>query len=83
MLIVEDVITTGKSVLECSNIVKMHKANLVGYACIIDRSNENVSIKDKIISQIQFNIETFTEDKVPEDLRKIQPIRPGSRNLSK
>ena len=83
VLIVEDVITTGKSALECSNIVRMSKANLVGYACIIDRSSNSVSIKDKIVSQIQFNIETFSEDKIPEDLRKIHPIKPGSRNLSK
>ena len=83
VLVVEDVITTGKSVLECSNIVKKNKANLVGYACIIDRTNNNISIKDKIVSQIQFNIETFSEDKIPEDLKKIQPTKPGSRNLSK
>ena len=83
VLIVEDVITTGKSVLECSDIVKTNKANLVGYACIIDRSDENVVIKDKIVSQIKFNIETFSEDKLPEQLKKIRPIKPGSRNLSK
>jgi orotate phosphoribosyltransferase len=82
VLIVEDVITTGKSALECSSIVKTNNANLVGYACIIDRSNENISIKDKIVYQLQFNLETFSEDKLPEDLKKIQPIKPGSRNLS-
>jgi orotate phosphoribosyltransferase len=82
VLVVEDVITTGKSALECSNIVKTNNANLVGYACIIDRSHENISIKDKIVFQLQFNLETFSEDKLPEDLKKIQPIKPGSRNLS-
>ena len=40
VLIVEDVITTGKSAVECSKIVLEFKANLVGYACIIDRSKE-------------------------------------------
>ncbi len=83
VLIVEDVITTGKSALECLNIVKISKANLVGYACIIDRSNENALIKDKIVSQIKFNIETFSEDMLPEELKKIKPIKPGSRDLSK
>ena len=83
VLIVEDVITTGKSALECSDIVKMSKANLVGYVCIIDRSSEKISIKDKIISQMKFNIETFSKGKIPEDLRKIPPIKPGSLNLSK
>ena len=38
ILIVEDVITTGKSSLECSNLVKDFKGIIVGYACIIDRS---------------------------------------------
>ena len=83
VLIVEDVITTGRSVLECSTIVKMSKANIVGYVCIVDRSNEKISIKDQIISQMQFYIETFSKDKIPEDLRKISPIKPGSSNLSK
>ena len=83
VLVVEDVITTGKSALECSNIVKNNKANLVGYACIIDRAVNNISIKDKIVSQIQFNIETFSADKIPDDLKKINPTKPGSRNLSK
>ena len=83
VLIVEDVITTGKSVLECANIVKTNKANLVGYACIIDRSNSDISIRDKIVSQMKFKIDTFTEDKLPDDLKKISPIKPGSRNTSK
>ena len=83
VLIVEDVITTGKSALECANIVNENKAMIVGYACIIDRTNDNISFKDKIISQIQFNIETFSKDKLPDELKKIKPIKPGSRNLSK
>ena len=83
VLIVEDVITTGKSALECSDLVKINKANLLGYACIIDRSKKDIPIKDQIVSQMQLNIETFSEDKIPENLRKILPIKPGSRNLSK
>jgi len=83
VLIVEDVITTGKSVLECAKIVKANKANLIGYACIIDRSNSDISISDEIVSQMKFKIDTFTEDKLPGDLKKISPIKPGSRNSSK
>ena len=56
VLIVEDVITTGKSALECHEIVKENKANLVGYACIIDRSDDNLLIKDEIISKVNNKI---------------------------
>tara|TARA_Y100000590_G_scaffold101113_1_gene114902 strand:+ start:5774 stop:6361 length:588 start_codon:yes stop_codon:yes gene_type:complete len=83
VLVVEDVITTGKSALECANLVKISKANVVGYACIIDRTTDESSIKDKIVSQMKFSIETFSKDKIPEELKKISPIKPGSKSLSK
>ena len=82
VLIVEDVITTGKSALECSEIVKINKAKLVGFACIIDRSDNNVLIKEKIISQIMINMVVFKENELPDKLKKISAIKPGSRNLS-
>ena len=83
VLVVEDVITTGKSALECSKLIEINKSKLVGFACIIDRSNSKVLIKDRIISQIKFEIETFKKNELPAELKKIYPIKPGSRNLSK
>ena len=81
VLIVEDVITTGKSSIECSNLVKINKANIVGYACIIDRSNGKTEINDKIISQIKLNIPTYKKENLPKELISIDPVKPGSRNL--
>ena len=83
VLIVEDVITTGKSALECLEIIKINKSNLVGYGCIIDRSSDKILIKSKIISQIKFKIDTFNDNNLPEELKKIQPTKPGTRNISK
>ena len=81
VLIVEDVITTGKSSLECSKIVKKNNAITVGYACIIDRSNGKSSVQGKIVSQISLNIPTYTEDNLPSTLSSIKAVKPGSRNL--
>ncbi len=81
VLIVEDVITTGKSSLECSQLVKDNNANIVGYACIIDRSNGKSEIKDKIISQVQLNIPTYKKDDLPKELQTLKAVKPGSRNL--
>ena len=81
MLIIEDVITTGKSSIECSKLVADNDAIIVGYACIIDRSNSNSNIKKKIVSQIELNIPTFKENKLPKSLSAIKPVKPGSRNL--
>ena len=81
VLIIEDVITTGKSSLECSELVTLAGATIVGFACIIDRSNGKTSINDKIISQVKLDIPTYTKNNLPEKLSSIKAIKPGSRNI--
>ena len=78
VLIVEDVITTGKSSLECSKLIKKNHANLLGFSCIIDRSTDKLLIKSNIVSQIKINIPTFNKKKIPKKLLKIKPNKPGS-----
>ena len=81
VLIVEDVITTGKSSLECSKLVSSAGAKIVGYACIIDRSKGESDIKEKIVSQIELDIPTYAKDNLPKSLSSIEAVKPGSRNL--
>ena len=81
VLIVEDVITTGKSSLECAKLILENDATIVGYACIIDRTNNNLSVKEKIISQVKLNIPTYKKDELPKNLASLKPTKPGSRNL--
>ena len=81
VLIVEDVITTGKSSLECSKLVESNNAQTIGYACIIDRSNDKLLIKEKIVSQVKLNIPTYNEKNLPKSLSTIKAVKPGSRNL--
>ena len=48
VLIIEDVITTGKSSMECVKLIKSSKAKLAGFASIIDRSTKkSLKIKKK------------------------------------
>ena len=83
VLIVEDVITTGKSSLECARLVKKHKSKVVGYACLINRSSKpSLKIKDKnIVSQIKLEIPTYKKNDLPIGLKKIPITKPGSRYL--
>ena len=82
VLIVEDVITTGKSSLECIKLIKKSKAKLIGFACIIDRSNKKtLKIKNKIVSQVKIDVPTFTKNNLPDYLKKIPITVPGSRHL--
>jgi orotate phosphoribosyltransferase len=81
VLIIEDVITTGKSSLECVKLIKKSHAILLGFACLIDRSDKKtLKIKGKkIISQIKLKIPTYKENNIPENLKKIPITKPGSR----
>ena len=81
VLIVEDVITTGKSSIECSKLVEIAGAEVLGFACLIDRSNRNSLINKKIVSQVEINIPTYSENNLPNNLISLTPIKPGSREL--
>ena len=83
VLIVEDVITTGKSSLECASLIKKAKARLIGFACIIDRSNKSsLKIKNKpLVSQLKIEAKTFKKNKIPAYLKEIPISSPGSRRI--
>ncbi len=80
VLIIEDVITTGKSSMECVRLIKKAKASLVGFATIIDRSTKkSLKIKRKIVSHLKINVPTYKANQLPKDLKSIPITRPGSR----
>ena len=80
VLIIEDVITTGKSSIECVKLIKKAKAKLIGFASIIDRSNKrNLKIKSKIISQLKIDVPVFNKKQIPNSLKLIPITTPGSR----
>jgi orotate phosphoribosyltransferase len=80
VLIIEDVITTGKSSLECVKLIKKAKASLVGFAAIIDRSSKkSLRIKTKIISHLKIDVPTYKKNEVPKNLNLIPITKPGSR----
>ena len=82
VLIIEDVITTGKSSLECVKLIKKAGAKLLGFSCIIDRSNKkDLKIKQKIISHMKINVLTFKKNKLPKSLKFIPISKPGSRHV--
>ena len=80
VLIIEDVITTGKSSMECVKLIKKSKAKLLGFASIINRSDKkNLKIKRKIISQIKIDIPSYKKNNLPNNLKLTAITVPGSR----
>jgi len=80
VLIMEDVITTGKSSMECVKLITSSKAKLIGFACIIDRSTKKtLKIKKKITSHMKIDVPTFKKNKLPISLKSLPITVPGSR----
>jgi len=80
VIIIEDVITTGKSSLECVKLITNAGAKLVGFASIIDRSTKKtLKIKKNIISQMKIDVPTFKKNNLPETLENTPITIPGSR----
>lgn len=85
VLVVEDVITTGKSSLETFELVKKYGAKVVAEACLVDRSGEHLEdiLKVPTISLLKVDIQTFDKNNVPAHLQGIEAVKPGSRFLKK
>ncbi len=86
VLVVEDVITTGKSSLETFELIKNSGAKIVAEACLVDRSgNDNLekTLKVPTTSLLKIEIKTFSENNIPSELKSIPAIKPGSRFLKK
>lgn len=86
VLVVEDVITTGKSSLETYELVKKFGAKIIAEASLIDRSSDD-KLEQKmgvpVISLLQIDVKTFDENNVPSELKNIPAIKPGSRFINK
>ena len=81
VLVVEDVITTGGSVQEIIEIVKLNEAVLVGVGCIVDRSNGKAHFDTKYFSAMEMEIVTYQPDHCPLCSTNVPITKPGSRGL--
>ena len=80
VLIIEDVITTGKSSLECVKLIKKANAKLLGFASIINRSSKkSLKIKTKIVSHLKIDVPVYSSNQLPDTLKSVPITTPGSR----
>ena len=80
VLIMEDVITTGKSSMECVKLITKSNAKVIGFASIIDRSTKkHLKIKKNIVSHLKIDVPSFKSNDLPNYLKKIPITVPGSR----
>ena len=79
VLIVEDVITTAKTIFETKEALKDFKCKIAGVACIVDRTNGKFNNDFKIYSLLKSSPVTYEPDNCPLCKQGIELIKPGSR----
>jgi len=81
VLMVEDVVTTGKSSMEAVECARAMGATVVGEACLVDRSNGKHGLTFPLAALMTLEVPTYAPDKLPAHLKDIPAVKPGSRWL--
>ncbi len=83
VVMVEDIVTTGLSSRECLAAIREHPGELLGAACIIDRSNGKADVGAPLVSLVCLDVPDYAADALPPELAALPAIKPGSRDLGK
>lgn len=78
ILIIEDVITRGGRVQETIDIIKREGGIPVGIGVLVDRSEGKVRFDAPVFSLVELSFPTYDPILIPENLKKIPAIKPGS-----
>ncbi len=79
VVIVEDVITTARTIFETKEAIKEFGCEVVGVACIVDRTQGKLDNEFKIYSLLQSSPITYKPEECPLCKQNIELVKPGSR----
>ncbi len=80
VVIVEDVMTTGKSTVEVLELVRKTGIEPVALVCIIDRrGNDAIELATPLVSLARLKIETWKPEGCPLCVEGVPAVKPGSR----
>ncbi|PIP59849.1 MAG: orotate phosphoribosyltransferase [Verrucomicrobia bacterium CG_4_10_14_3_um_filter_43_23] len=78
VLIVEDVITKGGRVQESLDVTRQHAADPVAVTVLVDRSQGQARFDVPLVSLLEMSFPVYEPDNLPEELKNIPAIKPGS-----
>ncbi|MEE8359960.1 MAG: orotate phosphoribosyltransferase [Candidatus Omnitrophota bacterium] len=79
VLVVEDVVTTGKSTKEVLEVIRSTGASIVGIGALVDRLN-GTAFNENYASLVRIEIPTFKPEECPLCKKEQPVIKPGSRS---
>jgi orotate phosphoribosyltransferase len=83
ILIVEDVVTTGKSYMECAKALETAGAKITALACVVDRRTEGAPpIPWPFYPAVKLNVGNWEASECELCKRGIPAVKPGSRKIT-
>ena len=79
VLVVEDVLTTGKSTRETIEVAREAGAQVVGAAAIVDRSGGTIDVGVPSHALIQLDVPAYDPAQCPLCAQGVPVVKPGSR----
>ena len=79
VLMVEDVVTTGKSSREAIKAIEAAGGEVIAAAALVDRSAGTVDLGVPFTPLVAINFPTYASDELPPELAGTQAVKPGSR----
>ena len=80
-VVIEDIVTTGLSIRETVDCMRALGADVLAAGCIIDRSAGRADVGVPLIALAEYEVPAYPADRLPPELEKIPPVKPGSRNI--
>ena len=81
VIIVEDVITTGKSSFESVEVAKSYGAEVVALTSIVNRSGLDEINGLPVVSATKIDVKSWDPDDLPDHLKDTPAVKPGSRKM--
>ncbi len=82
ILLVEDVVTTGGSILELGRLIQKMGANVIGLSSFIDRTEGKISWPFSFKSLAQVHFPTYEQRECPLCQKGVPITKPGSQKLA-
>ena len=81
VVVVEDIVTTGLSMRETFTALNKFDGEIIGGACVVDRSNGEAEVGLPLVSLAAVDFPDYDPDNLPAELKDVPAIKPGSRGL--
>lgn len=81
LLLVEDVITTGGTLLELTDFIESQGGEVAGVFVVVNRSGKTTVGDYPVVSCMEIQFPVYEPDKIPDELRAIAAVRPGTKKV--